>query len=61
MKFISSIIIILGIGGCALVIIITNQEKRAILKDYNREYKDTPLYYKKYIETSVVYKKNHKH
>lgn len=61
MKFIETLVLILGIGGCALVIIITNQEKRAILKDYNKEYKDTPLYYKKYIETSVVYKKNHKH
>ncbi len=54
-------IFIFSIGGCMAVIAIANEDKKTLIKDYNKQFQDTPLYYKRYMETSVVYKSKHKH
>lgn len=54
-------IFIIGIGGCIVIATVANEEKKTLIKDYNKQYQDTPLYYKRYMETSVVYKSKHKH
>jgi len=53
-------IFILGIGGCVIAIVIANEDKKTIIKDYNKQFQDTPTYYKRYMETSVIYKSKHK-
>jgi len=53
-------IFIFGIGGCIAWIVIANEDKQ-ILKEHNQQYQDTPKYFKRYMETSVVYKRNYKH
>lgn len=60
MKTILQGILIFGIGGCIAWYVIANEEKKTITKDYNKQYRDTPLYYKRYIKTSVVYLNKHK-
>ena len=42
-------------------LVVANEEKKTLIKDYNIQYQDTPLYYKRYMNTSVVYKNKHKH
>lgn len=61
MKFIGTLILILSIGGCIVWVVIANEERNTIQKEYNQQFQDTPLYYKRYMETSVVYKYKHKH
>lgn len=61
MKFIGTLILILCIGGCIVWAVIANEERNTIQKEYNKQFQDTPLYYKRYMETSVVYKYKHKH
>lgn len=61
MKFLATLVLIFGIGGCIVVAVIANEEKKTLIKDYNKQFQDTPLYYKRYMNTSVVYKNNHKH
>lgn len=61
MKFLATLVLIFGIGGCIVVAVVANEEKKTLIKDYNIQYQDTPLYYKQYMETSVVYKNKHKH
>lgn len=61
MKFLATLILILGIGGCIVVAVVANEERKTLIKDYNKQFQDTPLYYKRYMNTSVVYKNNHKH
>lgn len=58
MKFIATLVLIFGIGGCIVVSVIAN-EKRTTPKNYNKQYQDTPLYYKRYMGTSIVYKSKH--
>jgi len=59
MKSLLTSIFIIGIGGCIVIATVAN-EKITPLKNYNKQYQDTPLYYKRYMETSVVYKSKHK-
>lgn len=54
-------IFIFSIGGCIVIATVANEDKKTLIKDYNKQFKDTPLYYKRYMETSVVYKSKHKH
>ena len=61
MKFLATLVLIFGIGGCIVVAVVANEEKKTLIKDYNKQLQDTPLYYKRYMSTSVVYKNNHKH
>lgn len=61
MKFIGTLILILSIGGCIVWAVIANEERNTIQKEYNQQFQDTPLYYKRYMETSVLYKYKHKH
>lgn len=61
MKFLATLILIIGIGGCVIVIVVVNEDKKTLIKNYNIQYKDTPTYYKRYMETSVIYKSKHKH
>lgn len=61
MKFIGTLILILSIGGCIVWVVIANEERNTIQKEYNQQFQDTPLYYKRYMETSVLYKYKHKH
>lgn len=61
MKFIAALVLIFGIGGCIAVAVVANEDKKTLIKNYNIQYQDTPLYYKRYMETSVVYKNKHKH
>lgn len=61
MKFIGTLILILCIGGCIVWAVIANEERNTIQKEYNQQFQDTPLYYKRHMETSVVYKYKHKH
>ena len=61
MKFIATLVLFLGIGGCIIVVVVANEEKKTLIKDYNKQFQDTPLYYKRYISTSVVYKSKQKH
>jgi len=56
MKFIATLILIFCIGGCIVVAVVANEERKTLIKDYNIKYQDTPLYYKRYMNTSVVYK-----
>ena len=61
MKALLTSIFIIGIGGCIVIATVANEGKKTLIKDYNKQFKDTPLYYKRYMETSVVYKSKHKH
>jgi hypothetical protein len=61
MKFLATLVLFFGIGGCIVVVVVANEEKKPLIKDYNIQYNDTPLYYKRYMNTSVVYKSKHKH
>ena len=61
MKFLATLVLIFCIGGCIVVAVVANEEKKTLIKDYNKQFQDTPLYYKRYMNTSVVYKNNHKH
>jgi hypothetical protein len=61
MKFIATLVLIFCIGGCIVVAVVANEKKKPLIKDYNKQFQDTPLYYKRYMNTSVVYKSKHKH
>jgi len=61
MKFLATLVLFFGIGGCIIVVVVANEEKKTLIKDYNKQFQDTPLYYKRYMNTSVVYKSKHKH
>lgn len=61
MKYLAILIFIFSIGGCIVWAVIANEERNTIKKEYNQQFQDTPLYYKRYMETSVVYKHKHKH
>jgi|LakMenEpi13Jun11_1017343.scaffolds.fasta_scaffold54543_1 hypothetical protein len=61
MKFLATLVLFFSIGGCIIVVVVANKDKKTLIKDYNKQFQDTPLYYKRYISTSVVYKNNHKH
>jgi len=61
MKFLATLVLIFGIGGCIVVAVVANEEKKTLIKDYNKQFQDTPLYYKRYMNTSVIYKSKHKH
>lgn len=61
MKFIGTLILILGIGGCIVWAVIVNEQKKTHNLNINRQFQDTPLYYKRYIEKSLIYKSKHKH
>ena len=61
MKFLAALVLFFGIGGCIIVAVVANEKKKPIIKDYNIQYNDTTLYYKRYMNTSVVYKSKHKH
>ena len=61
MKFLATLVLIFGIGGCIVVSVVANEEKKPLIKDYNKQVQDTPLYYNRYMNTSVVYKSKHKH
>jgi hypothetical protein len=61
MKFLAALVLFFCIGGCIIVVVVANEEKKPLIKDYNIQYNDTPLYYKRYMNTSVVYKSKHKH
>jgi len=60
MKFLATIILIFGIGGCIIWAVVANEDKKDLIKNYNTQFQDTPLYYKRYMETSVIYKSKHK-
>lgn len=60
MRFLATLVLIFGIGGCLVVIVVANENNKHIPKNYNIQYQDTPLYYKRYMETSVIYKSKHK-
>ncbi len=60
-KFLATIIFIFGIGGCIIWAVVANEDKKTLIKNYNIQYQDTPLYYKRYMETSVIYKNKNKH
>ena len=61
MKFLATLVLIFGIGGCIVVAVVANENKKTLIKNCNIQYNDTPLYYKRYMETSVIYKSKHKH
>jgi hypothetical protein len=61
MKFLATLVLFFCIGGCIVVVVVANEKKKPIIKDYNKQFQDTPLYYKRYMSTSVVYKSKHKH
>lgn len=60
LRIILTAIFIFGIGGCIVIATVANESKKTIIKDYNKQFQDTPLYYKRHMETSVVYKSKHK-
>lgn len=61
MKFLATLVLIFCIGECIVVAVVANEDKNTLIKDYNKQFQDTPLYYKRYMNTSVVYKNKHKH
>lgn len=61
MKALLTSFFIIGIGGCIIWSVVANEGKKTLIKDYNKQFQDTPKYYKRYMETSVVYKSKHKH
>lgn len=61
MKFLATLVLVFGIGGCIVVVVVANEERKPLIKDYNIQYNDTTLYYKRYMKTNVFYKNNHKH
>ena len=59
MKYLALLIFIFSIGGCIIWAVIANEDRKSLQKEYNIQFKDTPLYYKRYMETSVIYKYKH--
>ena len=56
--FIISISIVL-FAGLAVSVVVNNEDKKQLVKEYNKKFMDTPSYYKKYVRESIVYKRKH--
>ena len=60
MKFIATLVLIFGISGCIVLSVIANEDNKPYNINENKQFQDTPMYYKRYMSTSIVYKNNHK-
>jgi len=60
MKDLAIFVLIFCVGGCIVVVYASKEQKNYNI-NINRQYVDTPLYYKKYMKESIVYKNYHKH
>lgn len=60
-KTVVTSVFILCAGGCILTAVIANEDRKILIKELNKPYSDTPLYFKKYVRESIVYKSKHKH
>lgn len=61
MKYLALLVLIFVIGGCIVTSVIISEQKKTHNLNINRQFQDTPLYYKRYMETSLIYKSKHKH
>ena len=59
MKYLALLIFIFSISGCIVTFTIASENKKNYNININRQIQDTPLYYKRYMETSVIYKYKH--
>lgn len=46
-------------AGLAVSVVMNNEDKKQLVKEYNKKFIDTPAYYKKYVRESIVYKSKH--
>ena len=46
-------------AGLAVSVVVNNEDKKQLVKEYNKKFMDTPAYYNKYVRESIVYKSKH--